>query len=56
MNKLDEISNTPDNLDIGFFIEVDLKYPDERKRKKDFLFGLKVKYVRIKIFLKILKN
>ena len=39
MNKLEGISNTPDDSDIGFFIEVDLRYPDEIKEKtKKFPF------------------
>ena len=29
--KLEVISNTPDDSDIGYFIEVDLKYPDNTK-------------------------
>ena len=28
MNCLQEILNTPDDSDIGYFVEVDLKYPD----------------------------
>ena len=32
-NWLDEISNTPDDADIGYFVEVDLKYPDDMKEK-----------------------
>ena len=36
---LDEILNTPDDADIGYFIEVDLKYPDKIKEKtKNFPF------------------
>ena len=31
--KLEEILDTPDDSDIGFFIEVDLKYPDNIERK-----------------------
>ena len=38
MNKLEEILNTPDDSDIGFFIEVDLRYPDNIKKCKDFCF------------------
>ena len=34
MNKLDEILNTPDDGDIGYFVEVDLKYPDDIKEKR----------------------
>ena len=26
--KLDDILNTPDDSEIGYFVEVDLKYPD----------------------------
>ena len=33
MKKLEEILNTPDDADIGYFIEVVLKYPDEIKEK-----------------------
>ena len=32
MNKLEEILNTPDDSDFGYFIEVDLRYPDIRKK------------------------
>ena len=28
LNKLEEILNTPDDGDIGYFVEVDLSYPD----------------------------
>ena len=31
--KLEEILNTPDGSDIGYFIEVDLNYPDIQKMK-----------------------
>ena len=33
MDKLEENSNTPDDSDIGFFIEVDLRYPENIKVK-----------------------
>ena len=39
MNKLHEILNTPNDSVIGFFDEVDLKYPDTGKEKtKNFQF------------------
>ena len=38
---LDEILNTPDDADIDYFIEVDLKYPDNIKEKtKNFEFSI----------------
>ena len=37
--KLEDILNTPDDSDIGYFIEVDLTYPDKIKQKtKNFPF------------------
>ena len=36
---LEEILNTPDDNEIGYFLEVDLKYPDNIKEKtKNFPF------------------
>ena len=35
-NWLDEILNTPDDSDIGYFVEVDLKYPDDIKQKTKY--------------------
>ena len=35
-NWLDEISNTPDDNEIGYFLEVDLKYPDDIKQKTKY--------------------
>ena len=32
-NKLEDLLNTPDNSDIGNFVEVDLKYPENIKEK-----------------------
>ena len=38
--KLEDIINTPDDNDIGYFVEVDLKYPDNIKQKtKNFPFA-----------------
>ena len=38
-NWLDEILNTPDDSYIGYFLEVDLRYPDNKKEKtKNFPF------------------
>ena len=33
MKKLEKISDTPDNSDIGYFNEVDVGYPDNIKEK-----------------------
>ena len=39
MNKLEELLKTPDEIDIGYFIDVDLKYSDMKKGKtKKFPF------------------
>ena len=39
VNWLEEILNTPDDNEIGYFLEVDLKYPDNIKEKtKHFPF------------------
>ena len=39
MNWLEEILNTPDENEIGYFLEVDLKYPGNIKEKtKNFPF------------------
>ena len=39
MNWLEEILNTPDDNEIGYFLELDLKYPDNIKKKtKNFPF------------------
>ena len=38
--KLEDILNTPDDIDIGFFVDVDLKYSDNLKEKtKNFAFA-----------------
>ena len=33
MNKLEEILNTPNDIDNGYIIEIDIKYPDIIKEK-----------------------
>ena len=38
MNKLEAILNTPVDSDIGSFVEVDLTYPDNIKKTKNFPF------------------
>ena len=39
MAKLEEILNTPDDADIGYFLDVDLRYSDNKKEKaKNFPF------------------
>ena len=46
MKKLDEILKTPDDSDIGYFLEVDLKYPDYIKEKaKNFPFAPEKKII-----------
>ena len=35
-NWLEEILNTPDDSEIGYFLEVDLKYPDNIKQKTEY--------------------
>ena len=48
--KLEDILNTPDDSDFGYFVEVDLKYSDNIKQKtKIFPFAPEKK-----LFLKIL--
>ena len=47
MNKLEDILNTPDNSDIGFFVEADLRYADKIKEKlKKFPFCPEIKGIR----------
>ena len=38
MNCLEELLNTPDDNEIGYFLEVDFKYPDNIKEEKNFPF------------------
>ena len=47
MNKLEDKLNTPDVSDIGYFNELDLRYPDNTKDKtKKFPFCLENKIIR----------
>ena len=57
-NWLVEILNTPDDSDIGYFIEVDLRYPDNIKEKtKNFQFVLKIKlFTKISIMIMTISN
>ena len=43
MNKLEEILIPPDDNDIGYFLELDLRYPDNIKRKKQRIFHFVLK-------------
>ena len=53
MNKLEYILNTADVSDNGFFLEVYLRYPDNKKRKQRFFyFVLKRKwFIKINIMI-----
>ena len=52
--KLEDISKTPDDSDIGYFIEIDLKYPDNINHKpKNFPFVLKRKKSMLIILVNI---
>ena len=37
-DKLEEILNTPDDSNVSYFVEVDLKYPENIEEKKNFPF------------------
>ena len=46
MKKIEEFLNTPDDTDIGYFIEVDLRYPDNlREKTKNFPFCPENKFI-----------
>ena len=45
--KLEDILNTPDDSDIGYFVEVELKYPDELKHKTKDIHFLPVSYTHL---------
>ena len=47
---LEDISKTPDDCDIGYFVELDLKYPAEIKEKtKKIPFDLEIDKIFILI-------
>ena len=48
--KLEDILNTPNDSNVGYFVEVDLRYPDNIKKQNVFHLLLKIK----KIFVVIL--
>ena len=39
MNKLKETLNTPDDIDIGYFLENDLAYPENTQKTKKLPFA-----------------
>ena len=47
--KLEEILKSPDDSDIGYFVKIDLRYPDYIKEKTKISHLL----LKIKLFLKI---
>ena len=52
--KLEDILNAPDNSDIGYFIEVDLKYPDNMKNKtQNIPFAPENKKIKVVILVNI---
>ena len=55
--KLEDILNTPDDSDIGYFIEVDLTYPNKIKEKtKNFLFAPTNKKINPDNFIDYMKE
>ena len=57
MNKIEEFLKTPDDSDIGYFIEVDFKHPDNIKGKtKNFPFAPENKVTPIDKHIDYLKK
>ena len=55
--ELEDILNTPDDSDIGYFIEVDLKYPDEIKEEtKNLPFAPMNKKINLDNFIEYVKK
>ena len=54
MNEIKEdIFNTPDDNEFGYFIECDLEYPAEIKEKKTFLF-VRIKQKQIQTYSQVI--
>ena len=54
---LEDILNTPDDSDIRYFVEVDIKYPDNIKQKtKNFPFATENKKINPDIFNDYMKK
>ena len=51
MINLEEILNTPDDSDFGYFVEVDLRYPDNMKEKRRHFHFVLTKNLLIRINL-----
>ena len=47
---LEDILNTPDDSDIGYFVEVDLSYPDKIKTTENFPLAAETKKFNNKWF------
>ena len=57
MNKLQQILYTPDDGDIGYFIEIDLRYPDHIKEKtKNFPLCPESKFIPKEKYKDYLEN
>ena len=55
--KLEDILNTPEDSDIGYFIEVDLKYPHNIKEKtKPFPFAPENRKINLDEFSDYMKT
>ena len=52
--KLEHILNTTDDSDIGYIIEVDLKYPDNTKKKKRNIFHLLLKIKKLILMILVI--
>ena len=60
MDKIEEVLITPDDSDIGYFVEIDLKYPDKIEEKiKKFPFFLEIKVIlkdNYNVYMKKIKH